>query len=55
MDGPTAAPVDLRTWIGRVKSVADVVGAAPIAALTATLDHPARTVHAGTPLPPLWA
>jgi 3-methylfumaryl-CoA hydratase len=50
MDGP----VDLTTWIGRVESVADVVGAAPVAALTATLDHPARPVPAGTPLPPLW-
>jgi 3-methylfumaryl-CoA hydratase len=52
MDGPT--PVDLTTWIGRVESVDDVVGAAPVAALTATLDHPARPVHDGTPLPPLW-
>jgi 3-methylfumaryl-CoA hydratase len=54
VDGPADAAVDLTTWIGRVESVDDVLGATPVAALTATLDHPARPVPAGTPLPPLW-
>ena len=29
-------------------------GPTPVVALTATLDHPAAEVSAGTPLPPLW-
>ncbi len=45
---------DLRTWIGRSETVHDQIGATPVKALTATLDHPAADVPAGTPLPPLW-
>ena len=45
---------DLQAWVGRRETVADTVGPTPVAALTATLDHPAVSVTAGTPLPPLW-
>jgi len=44
----------LRDWIGRSEKRDDVVTAAPVAALAATLDHaPARHAE-GDPLPPLW-
>ena len=45
---------DLRAWIGRSETVRDRIGATPVNALNATLDHPAMPVEAGTPLPPLW-
>ena len=45
---------DISTWVGRSETVHDTITAAPVQALTATLDHPAQSVPAGTPLPPLW-
>ena len=45
---------ELRAWVGRSETVRDQIGATPVVALTATLDHPASPVPAGTPLPPLW-
>jgi len=45
---------DLRGWIGRSETRDDLVGATPVMALNATLDHPEMAVHAGTPLPYLW-
>ena len=45
---------DLRDWIGRSETVHDHIGATPVIALTATLDHPEAPVEPGTPLPPLW-
>jgi len=45
---------DLRAWIGRSETVQDIVTAAPVAALTATLDHPPSPATAHTALPPLW-
>lgn len=45
---------DLRAWIGRSETVHDTVNPTPVAALTATLDHPATDTSPGTPLPPLW-
>jgi 3-methylfumaryl-CoA hydratase len=45
---------DLQAWIGRSETVQDHIGATPVKALNATLDHPAVEVPAGTPLPPLW-
>jgi 3-methylfumaryl-CoA hydratase len=45
---------DLTAWIGRSETVSDTIGATPVKALTATLDHPAATVADGTALPPLW-
>ena len=45
---------DLTAWIGRSETVHDTLGATPVVALTATLDHPATPVSTGMPLPPLW-
>lgn len=45
---------DLKAWITRSETVRDTIGATPVKALDATLDHPARPIEAGTPLPPLW-
>ena len=45
---------DFSAWVGRSETVHDTFGPTPVAALTATLDHPAAAVPAGTPLPPLW-
>ena len=45
---------NLSDWIGRQESVRDTIGATPVKALNATLDHPAMAVVPGTPLPPLW-
>jgi 3-methylfumaryl-CoA hydratase len=53
MPTPAADP-NLRDWIGRQETLHDSVTAAPLRALTATLDHPAQAFDAGTPLPPLW-
>jgi 3-methylfumaryl-CoA hydratase len=49
-----APDVDLTAWIGRSETLHDVVGATPVVALAATLDHPPADVVAGTALPPLW-
>ena len=44
----------LQAWIGRSETVRDQIGATPVNALNATLDHPTMPVEAGAPLPPLW-
>ncbi|MBT9489491.1 MAG: MaoC family dehydratase N-terminal domain-containing protein [Rubrivivax sp.] len=44
----------LADWVGRSETLHDQIGPTPVAALAATLDHPAAPVPAGTPLPPLW-
>jgi 3-methylfumaryl-CoA hydratase len=44
----------LEDWIGRSETRHDIVTAAPVQALRATLDHPAGEVGPGTPLPPFW-
>ena len=44
----------LAGWIGRSETLHDQVGATPVLALAATLDHPPAEAPAGTPLPPLW-
>lgn len=44
----------LSAWIGRSERARDRVTAAPVAALAATLDRPAREVRDGDALPPLW-
>ena len=46
--------MNLQSWIGRSETSADVVTAAPYAALSATLDRPAARPPDGAPLPPLW-
>jgi 3-methylfumaryl-CoA hydratase len=45
---------DVRTWIGRSETVADIVTATPCAALSATLDRDPARPPPGTVLPPLW-
>jgi 3-methylfumaryl-CoA hydratase len=44
----------LRGWIGREERLADVITAAPVAALSATLDRDDPPPVNGTVLPPLW-
>ena len=44
----------LRAWVGRTESSADTVAAAPIAALSATLDRDDPLPQRGDPLPILW-
>jgi 3-methylfumaryl-CoA hydratase len=46
--------IDLNAWVGRSETVRDTIVPTPVAALTATLDHPAAPVEPGTALPPLW-
>jgi 3-methylfumaryl-CoA hydratase len=46
--------VNLVDWVGRSETVEDEATATPYAALSATLDWPARRPPAGTALPPLW-
>ena len=43
----------LGAWIGRGETMHDVAGRTPVAALTATLDHPPAELPPGTALPPL--
>ncbi len=45
---------DLKAWVGRSETALDQIGATPVKALNATLDHPAMDVEPGLPLPPLW-
>src|SRR5436189_2424373 len=52
--GVEASSNELNSWIGRSETLRDTVGPTPVVALTATLDHPATPVDAGTALPPLW-
>jgi 3-methylfumaryl-CoA hydratase len=47
-------PNPLTDWIGRQETVHDSIGATPVKALNATLDHPDMAVVPGTSLPPLW-
>ena len=44
----------LQAWVGRTESRSDEVTAAPMAALSATLDREDPWPKAGDPLPPLW-
>ena len=44
----------LREWIGRTETRVDHVTAAPIAAMSATLDREDAEPKPGTDLPPLW-
>jgi 3-methylfumaryl-CoA hydratase len=46
--------IDLSSWVGRSETVTDTIGATPVIALTATLDHPPAPVQPGSALPPLW-
>ncbi len=44
----------LQAWIGRTETRSDQVTAAPMAALSATLDRDDPPPRPGDPLPPLW-
>jgi 3-methylfumaryl-CoA hydratase len=44
----------LNAWIGRSETLRDQIGATPVKALNATLDHPQMPAETGTALPPLW-
>jgi 3-methylfumaryl-CoA hydratase len=46
--------MDLKDWIGRTETIEDQAGAAPYAALSATLDRDPVRPPPGTELPPLW-
>jgi 3-methylfumaryl-CoA hydratase len=46
--------MDLKEWIGKTETVADIATATPVAALSATLDRAALRPPVGTPLPALW-
>jgi 3-methylfumaryl-CoA hydratase len=45
---------ELKAWIGRSDTLLDTALPTPVAGLRATLDHPAASLDAGLPLPPLW-
>ncbi|MBL8325863.1 MAG: MaoC family dehydratase N-terminal domain-containing protein [Rubrivivax sp.] len=45
---------DLPAWIGRSETRREHLGAMPVQALAATLDHAPMPMPAGTALPPLW-
>jgi 3-methylfumaryl-CoA hydratase len=44
----------LQTWVGKTEVLHDVVTAAPVSGLSATLDRADALPLPGTPLPPLW-
>jgi 3-methylfumaryl-CoA hydratase len=50
----SAASNDLQAWLGRSESVRDRIGATPVNALNATLDHESAPAADGAALPPLW-
>ena len=45
---------DSSAWVGRRETSVDTIGATPVVALNATLDHPPMNVASGMALPPLW-
>jgi 3-methylfumaryl-CoA hydratase len=45
---------DLASWVGRSQTLRDAIGATPVVALNATLDHPPIPAETGMALPPLW-
>ncbi|MEP4485444.1 MAG: MaoC family dehydratase N-terminal domain-containing protein [Halioglobus sp.] len=44
----------LKTWEGRQETQTDVISAAPVARLSATLDHSETRARQGEPLPECW-
>lgn len=52
LDAATLA--HLRSWVGKTETLNDDIAAAPVRALSATLDRDDAAPVAGTVLPPLW-
>jgi 3-methylfumaryl-CoA hydratase len=52
LDAATLA--HLQSWVGQTETVSDVITAAPVRALGATLDRDDALPVTGTPLAPLW-
>ena len=51
----TGAQLDhLKSWIGKTESMHDLIAAAPVAGLSATLDRDDPVPQAGDALPPMW-
>ena len=46
--------MNLADWTGRTETIEDVITAAPLAALSATLDREPVRPAPGTPIPALW-
>ncbi|MEG0974366.1 MAG: MaoC family dehydratase N-terminal domain-containing protein [Comamonas sp.] len=44
----------LQSWVGKSESMHDLIAAAPVAGLSATLDRDDAAPQAGDALPPLW-
>ena len=44
----------LQEWLGKTETLQDIVTAAPVKALSATLDRPDPAPNDGTFLPELW-
>jgi 3-methylfumaryl-CoA hydratase len=44
----------LQAWVGQTETLSDTVTAAPVRALSATLDREDADPVTGTPLPELW-
>ncbi|URI09939.1 MaoC family dehydratase N-terminal domain-containing protein [Aquincola tertiaricarbonis] len=53
-DASAAGAHDYSAWIGRSETRHDLIAAAPLAGLAATLDRDEPTPTEGTPVPPLW-
>jgi 3-methylfumaryl-CoA hydratase len=48
------SPTSIQQWVGRTETRTDLVTAAPISSLAATLDREEAYPKAGDPLPPIW-
>lgn len=51
---PMTEQHDYSAWVGRSETRHDLIAAAPLAGLAATLDRDDPPPTAGTPVPPLW-
>ena len=50
----TLDPAILRRWVGKQRSMTDLIRPQPVAHLHATLDRPGAAPQCGDPLPPTW-
>ena len=49
-----ASPIDLQRWVGRSRTVEDVVTSSPLRGLTAVLDCALPPLVTGAAIPPAW-